>query len=174
MEAARPAGPGDLPALAALARQAIDELALLRGGAVWRQQDGRREPVDEGLAAQLADGPEAGLVVAGTVDGTVVAYGVSRLEPLADGTTLSVVTDLYVEPAARGIGIGEAMMGLLVGHAEDAGAVGIDSLALPGDRATKNFFETFGLKARAIVVHRALGPAGVPVEPEAAAEVVGP
>jgi hypothetical protein len=32
----------------------------------------------------------------------------------------------------------------------------MDSLALPGDRATKNFFESFGLKARAIVVHRSL------------------
>ena len=45
-----------------------------------------------------------------------------------------------------------------VAHAQDAGAVGIDSLALPGDRETKNFFETFGLKARAIVVHRSLRP----------------
>lgn len=163
-----------MPAVAALARQAVEELAVLRGGAVWRQQDGRREPIEDGLHAQLADGPEQGLAVVGTVDDAVVAYGVSRLEELADGTCLSVVTDLYVDPAARGIGIGEAMMDLLVAHAEGAGAVGIDSLALPGDRNTKNFFETFGLKARAIVVHRALGPAGVPVEPDDAAEGVAP
>ena len=156
-----------MAAVAVLARQAVEELSVLRGGAVWRQQDGRREPIEEGLSAQLADGPAAGLVVVGTVDQAVVAYGVSRLEALADGSILSVVTDLYVDPAARGIGIGEAMMGLLVDHAEAAGAVGIDSLALPGDRSTKNFFETFGLKARAIVVHRALGPAGVPVDPDA-------
>jgi hypothetical protein len=37
-----------------------------------------------------------------------------------------------------------------------AGCFGIDSLALPGDRSTKNFFESFGLVARAIVVHRSL------------------
>jgi hypothetical protein len=36
------------------------------------------------------------------------------------------------------------------------GCVGVDGLALPGNRATKNFFETFGLVARAIVVHRRL------------------
>ena len=47
-------------------------------------------------------------------------------------------------------------------HATAAGAIGVDALALPGDRATKNFFETFGLKARAIVVHLSLLPAGVP------------
>jgi len=33
---------------------------------------------------------------------------------------------------------------------------GIDAAALPGNRALKNFFERFGLTARAIVVHRAL------------------
>jgi hypothetical protein len=33
---------------------------------------------------------------------------------------------------------------------------GIDGFTLPGNRATKNFFETFGLTARAILVHRSL------------------
>ena len=42
----------------------------------------------------------------------------------------------------------------LIAWAHEAGAVGIDALALPGDRATKNFFETAGLTARAILVHR--------------------
>ena len=42
------------------------------------------------------------------------------------------------------------------------GCIGVDSLALPGNRETKNFFESFGLVARAIVVHRSLGGA----EPE--------
>lgn len=51
------------------------------------------------------------------------------------------------------------MVGFLIDHATVAGAIGVDSLALPGDRGTKNFFESFGLKARAIVVHRAIGPA---------------
>jgi hypothetical protein len=34
--------------------------------------------------------------------------------------------------------------------------VGIDAVALPGMRETKNFFEAAGLVARAIVVHKAL------------------
>ena len=97
-----------------------------------------------------------GCAVVGTIDGVPVGYGASRLVDLADGTVLSEVSDLYVDPEARGVGVGEAMMDLLVAHATEAGAVGIDSLALPGDRETKNFFETFGLTARAIVVHRSL------------------
>lgn len=157
MEGARFAAAHDLGAITDLARAAVEELAVLRGGSVWQRQLARREPIDEGLATDLEASPEAGALIVGTVGGTIVGYGASRLETLADGTTLSVVGDLYVDPDARGIGVGEAMMDLLVAHATDAGAVGIDSLALPGDRATKNFFETFGLKARAIIVHRTLG-----------------
>ena len=45
-------------------------------------------------------------------------------------------------------------MDLLVAWAHERGCVGIDALRLPGNRDTKNFFERFGLTARAIVVHR--------------------
>lgn len=154
MDAARPAVGDDLADMTQLARAAIAELTPLRGGVVWALESSRPEPIDAGLATDIAMPRDQGLAVVGTIDGAVVGYGVSRLAPLADGTQLAVVSDLYVDPEARGVGLGEAMMDLLVAHAEEAGAVGIDSLALPGDRATKNFFETFGLKARAIVVHR--------------------
>jgi hypothetical protein len=48
------------------------------------------------------------------------------------------------------------MMQALVDWCTERGCMGVDSLALPGDRHTKNFFESFGLVARAIVVHRPL------------------
>ena len=108
-------------------------------------------------AALSGHDPSARLVV-GTVDETVVGYGWARVEDLHDGNRLLVVTDLYTEPEARAIGVGEAMMDLLEAEARAAGAIGIDAIALPGDRHTKNFFETFGLTARAIVVHRSLEP----------------
>lgn len=161
MEHARPAAPADLPAIVELAREAILAQAPQRGGAVWRLQAARREPLEDGFAAELARPGTEGALVVGTVHGTVVGYGSSRLEEVDEGRVLAVVTDLYVDPGARGVGVGEAMMDLLVAHAEAAGAIGIDALALPGDRETKNFFETFGLKARAIVVHRPLGLAAV-------------
>jgi hypothetical protein len=56
--------------------------------------------------------------------------------------------------------VGEAMMDQIVAWCEKHGCVGVDAIALPGNRHTKNFFETFGLVARAIVVHRPLGPRG--------------
>ncbi|MCB1037937.1 MAG: GNAT family N-acetyltransferase [Acidimicrobiales bacterium] len=158
MEAARPADAHDLPAMAALARDARSELEVQRGGPVWRARSARTDPVEDRLVEEIGRPGVEGCAVVGTIDGVVVGYGVSTLEPLTDGSILSVVSDLYVAPAARGVGVGEAMMDLLVGHAGDHGARGIDALALPGDRETKNFFETFGLKARAIVVHRDLRP----------------
>ncbi|HRW38323.1 MAG: GNAT family N-acetyltransferase [Acidimicrobiales bacterium] len=156
MEGARAARADDLAAIAQLAKAARDELAAQRGGPVWRAQLGRPDPVERSFSNQLGAPAERGSAVVGTIDATVVGYGISSIEVLGDGSRLAVVSDLYVDPEARGVGIGEAMMDLLVDHARSVGARGIDALALPGDRATKNFFETFGLKARAIIVHRAL------------------
>ncbi len=163
MEGARAGRVDDAEVVADLARQAILELSPNRGGSVWRRREAHAEPLDDLMADAVAGCDQGSFGVVGTVDDTVVGYGILHLETLHDGALLAVVTDLYVDPAARGIGIGEAMMDLLVERARSVGAIGIDALALPGDRHTKNFFETFGLTARAIVVHRSLvDPPGDP------------
>ena len=159
MEAARVATPEDLEAVVWLAEIARTELRDLRGGPVWFKHQARRDPVRSSLERDLALAPDRAVVVVGTVGDEIVGYGVVRYEDVIAGEgpdveVLAVVTDIYVAPDARGIGVGEAMLDLLIERSRAAGAIGIDSLALPGDRATKNFFETFGLKARAIVVHR--------------------
>ena len=154
VEDARPATIDDLPALQQLAREAIAELRPTRGGELWAQTLGRREPLAESFAGDLTD--PAALVVVGCIDATIVGYGAVRLQGLADGRPIGVVDDLYTHPEARGIGVGEAMMDQLVAWCNEHDCTGIDAVALPGNRATKNFFETFGLTARAIVVHRAL------------------
>jgi hypothetical protein len=43
-----------------------------------------------------------------------------------------------------------------VAWCREQACVGIDALALPGNRATKNFFEMLGFTARALVVHKVL------------------
>ena len=78
----------------------------------------------------------------------------ARVEDLADGRRLGVVEDVFVEEQARGIGIGEALMDPAIGWFVSLGCFGADAVALPGMRATKNFFETFGFTARLLVVHR--------------------
>lgn len=153
-EGCRAATPDDLARIAELARYAIEELRANRGGAVWARQSARPEPLEPGLSQQVVSPDEH--VVVGTIDGTVMGYGVARIERLRDGGLLGVVDDLYTEPGCREIGIGELMMEALVEWCRDKSCFGVDSLALPGDRHTKNFFESFGLVARAIVVHRSL------------------
>jgi GNAT superfamily N-acetyltransferase len=157
MEAVRPAGQHDLPRLAELAEAAIDELAGTKGGAVWSRREARPRPVADSLAVALEASDQ--LVVAGTVDGTVVGYAAVRVEVLRDGDRLGVVDDIYVEPGAREVGVGEVMMDAVLDWCRDQRCIGVDSLALPGNRETKNFFESFGLVARAIIVHRPLQPA---------------
>ena len=151
---ARPAAGADLAALAELAAEAVGELTPERGGAGWRRQSARPVPTDLSLEADLED--EGSHVVAGTIDGTIVGYGVVRAEELLGGGLLGVISDLYTVPGARGVGVGEAVMDALIDWCRQRGCFGVDSLALPGDRHTKNFFESFGLVARAIVVHRSL------------------
>lgn len=98
------------------------------------------------------------LVLVGEISGTVVGYSVTRVETLQDGSRLGVIDDIYVHPEGRAVAVGEAMADRIVAWCTEQGCRGIDSLALPGNRETKNFFETFGFKARAIIVHRPLAP----------------
>ncbi len=100
------------------------------------------------------------IVLAGTIDDVVVGYGTLELETLRDGRVLALIGDLYVEPDARAVGVGEAMATELVARATAAGCIGIDVFALPGHRATKNFFERAGFTARALVMHKPLPDAG--------------
>jgi GNAT superfamily N-acetyltransferase len=153
-EACREANEADVPRLAELVAAAIDELSANKGGAMWARTEARRSPFEPRLLEELAS--PAHRVLVGTLDDVPVAYAVAAIEDLADGGRLGVVTDLYVEEPARSVGLGELLMDDLVAWCAAEGCVGVDSLALPGDRATKNFFESFGLVARAIVVHRNL------------------
>lgn len=152
---ARPAVPVDLPRLRELAEEAHDATAALaRGGEMWSLHDaGRRS--DDGRSALdgLLDDDDA-LALVGTLDDEVVGYAVVRTDALADGRRLARVSDLYVEDAGRGVGVGAAMLGAVVDWAQTTGCIGVDAWALPGERETKNFFEASGFTARLLVVHK--------------------
>jgi GNAT superfamily N-acetyltransferase len=149
MEAARPAVESDRATLEQLFGLATEELRQERGGVVWALETRR----DDGLSWP---DPGSGLVLAGTIDEAVVGYAVVRASALGGGGELAVISDVYVEPDARGVGVGEALLDACIAWARDRGCTGVDSVALPGMRASKNFFEAAGLVARAIVVHKAL------------------
>lgn len=139
--------------MADLAANGEAELRPLRGGDIWAAS----RPVEEGLtrvAAALED--PAQRVLVGTIDDVVVGYAWARERTLADGRRIAVIDDLYVEAGARGVGVGEALMDELVAWARERGCAGIDAVALPGLRETKNFFEESGFTARLLVMHKSL------------------
>ena len=150
-EACRPAGAADVPRLAELNRAVIEELAPTRGGAVWKAREARQEPIEDRLG-ELLDDPDARVLVA-SIDGTVVGYAVAHLEHLADGSVLGVIDDIFVEEGARQVGLGELMINDLMSWCEERKCMGMDAMALPGHRATKNFFEDSGFTARQLVMH---------------------
>lgn len=153
-ETVRRAEGRDVPRLVELAAEAAAEKADQKGGAVWARREARPAPLAESLNGAVDDEDQE--VVVGQLDGATLGYGVVRCVVLDDGGNLGVVDDIYVEPGARELGLGEMLMDRMIEWCRDRGCFGVDSLALPGDRFTKNFFESFGLVARAIVVHKSL------------------
>ena len=147
--AARPAEPRDLPVMVEMARAARLEQSEKRGGRLLVARHCRPEPLDLAFADAIED-PTTGLW-AGTVDGVPVGYALVS----ADGD-IAVIEELHVDPEARAVGVGEAMLDVILVWAKEQACSGVDSFALPGARETKNFFETFGMTARLLVLHRDL------------------
>jgi len=156
VEGTRPARPDDLPAIADLARAMRDELGPMKGGALLLARETKPEPLEETYRAMLERADV--LLVVGCIDEVVVGFGAVEVESLRTGEHLGIVTDLFVDAEARSVGIGEAMAGAIVEFCRERHCVGVDARALPGHRATKNFFEEQGFTARAIVMHKPLRP----------------
>jgi GNAT superfamily N-acetyltransferase len=68
----------------------------------------------------------------------------------------AIITELFVEPPARSAGVGHLLIDALLTRSGAAGCMTIDASALPGDRATKNFFEAHAMTARLLIVSRRL------------------
>jgi ribosomal protein S18 acetylase RimI-like enzyme len=162
MESARLGVAGDTARLAELWEEAGAELGPQRGGALLLRS----------ASFPGADGDAQAVLVVGAIDDVVVGFGFGRVDQLgthhpafglergAGGDRLGVIEVLYVEPGGRGIGVGEAMLEVMVGRFTELGCLGFDASALPGNREAKAFFETQGFVTRLLVMHRPGSPTG--------------
>ena len=158
MEAVRAAGPDDASRFIELAREGIDGLRSQRGGSLLLAQLGSAvERLDStAFFDELLADPDR-LVLMGTLEHVVTGVVVGHVELLDGGERLGRLDGYYVEPEARGIGLGHLLVDSAIGWFRDRRCMGVDGIALPGDRESKNFFETSGFKARQLTMHRPMG-----------------
>ncbi len=151
----RPASSDDLAFVVAAHQRAHNAQQDARGGRLDTLLHGH---VDVGVShwETYLGAPDDRLLLIGELDGVAVGYSAIERTALGDGTVIASIASLWVHEDARGVGVGAALMAAIEAHASSWGADGLDSRALPGDRVSKNFFESFGLVARAIHVHRPL------------------
>jgi GNAT superfamily N-acetyltransferase len=150
VEGVRPARPADGPRCAELVGQARAEVEGQRGGPELLA--GARSP-DE-LVTAWAAGSSASLWV-GEFDGVPVGVAAGVVVPTTVRRT-GRLECCYVEPAARGVGVGTALVAAVLGWFDLQACTDVDAVALPGDRAVKQLLEAAGFRARLLVLHRRL------------------
>lgn len=153
METARASGLDDLDELITLWEAAVAELDGQRGG--FLLAGALTRPDLRGYLKAAVGDPDR-LVVIGLLDGVSMGFASayaerSRREPVG------VLEMIYVEPAARQVGVAEVMVELVLSWCRNHQLVGLDAPALPGNRAAKSFFEDQGFQARLLVMHRSVG-----------------
>lgn len=159
MEGCRPATRDDTEALLRLWALAVEELSGQRGGPALLRQLGLERPARDAIEQALHAAASSGsgrLLLVGTLDEEVVAAGWVVTEAFGDGHRLARLQALYVEPPARGVGVGAQLMTTVLAWCAEQGCDGLDGHALPGDRHTKGFFEGHHLTARLLTMHRSL------------------
>lgn len=149
---ARHATTDDIEDLVRLYRGLESEMTDLHP--MWPLADGLNEPVADSLRDLLAD-PDTTVLI-GQIDGYPFGFLVARVEGLlaqAGDLRVGAIRLVYVDEAAREVGVGEIMRDMAVGALRERGIARFDAHVLPGHRLAKNFFESGGFSARSIIMH---------------------
>lgn len=139
----------DIEALGWLQGLARDGLVDARGGALLLAES----PAIVDWSATLDD--DDVIVLVGTLLDVVLSFMVMELRAEIDR---GCITNAFVEEGARELGLGDTMVEHAKRAVRAAGLTGIEAVALPGDRNTKNLYERAGMTARKITVYKALPP----------------
>ncbi len=139
----------DIEALDWLQSLARDGLTDARGGALLLGES----PAIVDWSAELDD--DNVIVLVGTLLDVVLSFMVMELRAEIDR---GCITNAFVEEGARELGLGDTMVEHAKRAVRAAGLTGIEAVALPGDRNTKNLYERAGMTARKITVYKALPP----------------
>ncbi len=131
----RPFEPQDVPAL----HRMMKALAVFEG-----YIDDFRVTEETLLARGLGNMPDFGALVA-TRQGSLICYAAYYYIPFTyDLRPTAVLKELYVQPAHRGIGAGEALFRALRGEVEATGAPRLEWLVLPDNIRAQHFYARLG------------------------------
>lgn len=156
MEFVRVARASDVKRVSQLYEECIAANGAARGGAMFSVREAFAGPYDTVVENFLIR--KDACVFVGGIDDVTLGFAMIHREVLRSDDVHGVIDALYVEPDARAVGIGEALMEALVNWAREEDVTTIDAHALPGDRETKNFFEMSGFVARLITMHHKVEP----------------
>ncbi len=155
MEAVRRAEPKDLDRCRELVAEAIAAIEGQRGAALLLAT----EPASaSNTATSLVDrwaADENTEMLVGTFSDVVVGLVAGTVTHLGDHV-VGRIECFYVEPDARAVGVGQAIVQSLVEWFDAHGCTDVDAVALPGDRSSKQLLESSGFKARLLILHRPL------------------
>ncbi len=157
MESVREAAAADAGRIVDLAQEFEAEMATRRGAALLRPDDaGVTDPLNgtEDVTALLADPERTALV--GSLDEWIAGVALLRIAGGPGDDRRGVIESCYVEPGARGVGLGHLLLEQALEWFGARRVTGVDGTAYPGDREAKSFFESAGFKARLLVMHRPL------------------
>ncbi len=139
----------------ALVDTAIAAISPVRGGAALINRDHPRSTI-EATIERFLRGDSQALALIGTLDDMPVGFLVASVQPTDTFEQVASIEALWVDVDARQLGVGEVLLTTCLQWATAQNCVALDADALPGDRDTKNFFESHGLVARGIRVSRSL------------------
>jgi len=141
----------DAEALRELELAARVGVADTRGGTRWL--DEHREIGDTWPAAVVERAVFVGTI---PVDDVTVPIAYLIVEMRRDPMAIVHVDQVFVEPDARELGFGDALLAAAMDWGREHGAELIEGHALPGDRNIKNLYERAGVVARLITTSRRL------------------
>jgi GNAT superfamily N-acetyltransferase len=152
MEGVRPAEPADRPACDELLSAALAHTQTMRGGATLAG------PVTASELLERWCAPDSGVALfVGVFQEAVVGLlAVTTFTRPGATAPSGRVECCYVEEAARGVGVGSALMDAALDWCGQRECLDIDARALPGDRATKQRLEAAGFTARLLTLNRRL------------------
>ncbi len=155
METVRTATLSDTGRLAEMISELVVSLLGARGGAELigdrMGTSDRSLGQQDDLASMILD--EGRLVLVGSIDRVILGMGLWH-RTTADAGRRGFLDACYVDPGARGVGLGRLLMEAGLAWCAEMGCGAVDGLALPGDRVAKNFYEGSGFKARLLTMHR--------------------